>query len=637
MCGVCGLVRWKPGGRSLPRVLKIRSLLEHRGPDGIGVVEEGPVVLGATRLAIRGGREGQQPLRDPATGVVVVCNGEIDNHQTLRRWLRSEGRAPADGSDVAVLPDLYLEKGEELASALDGPFALAIWDPRKNQLLLARDRVGERPLFYLQREDEVLFATELSALAGELGRSPALDLEALTQYLRFGRFPSPASPFRAVRKVAPSEVVLFRANDRRNRRYWRWPVGNRPKVGPPSVEAFDEIFRGAVQRQTECDVDYGLFLSGGVDSSLVAAVARSLHPDRRLRAFTVRFDEPSYDESRAARDVAELLRLEPTVVRVEAQDFPVKIRELVRLVGEPLADPAWVPTALLAKRAAEDVKVVLVGEGGDEVFGGYPTYIGALLGRSYEQLPSPLRRGFRVLVEKWPPSDRKVTLSFLLKRFVQGERMDPLARHLLWTSSLSSTILERLGVPPPSGTAERSSGLEILDEIQRYDLENSLAEGLLTKADRASMGWALEPRAPFLDRNVLEFAAALETRDRVRGLRTKTFLKRYAIHYLPKAVVHRRKKGLSVPLSGWMRGPLRDWAHARLASGRLAAAGIETGPALELLEEHCRRRQDHGRALWTLLVLAEWLEWTEELGSTPVGVVEEPVAASASTSAPARR
>jgi asparagine synthase (glutamine-hydrolysing) len=596
----------------------MRDRLEHRGPDGIGVVEEGPAVLGATRLAVRGGREGGQPLRDPATGVVVVCNGEIDNHEALRDWLRSRGHHAADGSDVAVLPDLYLEKGEVIASELDGPFALAIWDPRKRQLLLGRDRVGERPLFYLEREEEVLFATELSAFADELSPSPALDPEALLHYLRFGRFPSPVSPFRSVRKVAPGEVVVFRANERRRLRYWRWPIGERPKTSTPSLEAFDEIFRSGVRRQTECDVDYGVFLSGGVDSSLVAAVARTLRPDRGLPAFTVRFDEPSYDESGAARQVAELLGLEPVVVPVEARDFPLEIRELVRLVGEPLADPAWVPTALLAKRAAEEVKMVLVGEGGDEIFGGYPAYIGALLGRGYERVPAPLRRAFAALVERWPPSDRKVAISFLLKRFVQGEGLDPLRRHLLWTSTIAPPLLERLGVRPLE-TAETeietaaSSGLEMLDEIQRYDLESYLAEGLLTKADRASMGFALEPRAPFLDRRVLEFAAGLRARDRVHGFRTKTFLKRYALRYLPREVVHRRKKGLSVPLSGWLRGPLHDWANERLASGLLGAAGVETRAAVELLDEHRRRRQDHGRALWSLLVLVEWLEWVEEL------------------------
>lgn len=622
MCGVCGIVSWGRSEGTLPRVLAIRARLEHRGPDGTGVVEEGGVGLAATRLAVRGGREGQQPLRDEATGVVAVCNGEIDNHLSLRAWLRSRGRSPAEGSDVAVLPDLYLEKGEGMPAELEGPFALAVWDPRQRQLLLARDRVGERPLFYVEREGEVLFATELSALAEELGPSPELDRDGLSHYLQFGRFAPPASPLRAVRKVAPSEVVVLRANETRSFRYWRWPIGAREATSAPSLDAFDAVFRDAVRRQTECDVDYGLFLSGGVDSSLVAAVARSLRPDRPLRAYTVRFDEPSYDESGAAGEVAALLGLERVVVRVSAEDFPKKIRELVRLVGEPLADPAWVPTALLAERAARDLKVVLVGEGGDEVFGGYPTYIGALLSRRYESLPAPVRRAFAAVVEKWPPSDRKVTLSFLLKRFVQGEGMSALARHRVWTSTLSPALLDRLGVPPvPAPEAE--DGLGLLDEIQRYDLESSLAEGLLTKADRASMGFALEPRAPFLDRGVLENAAELPPHERVRGIRTKVFLKRYALRYLPRAVVYRRKKGLSVPLSSWLREPLLDWARERLGSGRLEAVGIETRPALELLEEHRERRQDHGRALWSLLVLAEWLEWRDGMASGVASRVAE--------------
>lgn len=625
MCGVCGVVSWKRNAGALARVLGMRAHLEHRGPDGTGILEEDGVALAATRLAIRGGREGQQPLKDAASGVIVVCNGEIDNHQPIREWLRSRGRSPADGSDVAILPDLYLEKGEDLAAELEGAFALAVWDPRYNQLLLARDRTGERPLFYVEREGEVVFATELSALAGELGPEPELDRDAIAYYLRFGRFAPPASPFRAARKVAPGEVVVFRSNDRRERRYWRWSIGVGPRTADPSHSVFDGIFREAVRRQTECDVDYGVFLSGGVDSSLVAAVARDLRPDRPLRAFTVSFDEPSYDESGAAGEVAELLRLERVVVRVQASDFPTKIRELVRLVGEPLADPAWVPTALLAERAAKDLKVVLVGEGGDEVFGGYPTYIGALFSRRYERLPSPLRRAFRAIVEKWPPSDRKVTLSFLLKRFVQGEGMPPLARHLLWTSTLSPDLLDRLGVPPVPAP-KMDSELELLDEIQRYDLESYLAEGLLTKADRASMGWALEPRAPFLDRGVLEFAAGLEPRDRVRGTETKVFLKRYALRYLPKSVVHRRKKGLSVPLSSWLRDPLHDWAYERLRSGRLEAAGIETAPVVELLEEHRKRLEDHGRALWALLVLSEWLEWREGLRAPAASMDTEAMA-----------
>ena len=377
----------------------------------------------------------------------------------------------------------------------------------------------------------------------------------------------------------------------------------------PSLEEFDGIFREAVRRQTDVDVPYGAFLSGGVDSSLVAAVARSVRPDFNLKTYTLRFSEESYDEGVFAEKVAKTLGVESVTVWVRPESFSTGIAELVSLVGEPLADPAWIPTALLARRAAQDVKLALVGEGGDELFGGYPTYIGARTAEYYAGLPRPLKATIKAAVEAWPPSEKKVTISYVLKRFVQGAEMDGVARHLLWTSNLSPALLERLGVPKPSAPpVDRSVG-SLLDIIQQNDLETSLAEGLLTKADRASMRSALELRTPFLDQSVMEFAATLPAEQRVRRLTTKVFLKRYALRYLSPSIVYRRKRGLSVPLAGWLRGPLAEWAESRLRSDLLASVGINQRACVELFEEHCRRRTDHARALWTLIVLSEWLTW----------------------------
>jgi asparagine synthase (glutamine-hydrolysing) len=286
--------------------------------------------------------------------------------------------------------------------------------------------------------------------------------------------------------------------------------------------------------------------------------------------------------------------------------LPDTLAELVCAVGEPLADPAWVPTAILAKRAAADVKLTLVGEGADELFGGYPTYIGATLAESYLSLPRIVRAAIRFIVLRWPGSDRKVPVSYLLKRFVAGAELDAIERHLLWTSAITPDLLARLGVT----IAERGQSVlrePLLDVVQRLDLETALAEGLLTKADRASMRSALELRAPFLDQTILEFAATLPPEERVHGLRSKTFLKRFARRYLPPWVVERRKRGLSVPLARWLRGPLRPWAEARLGTRRLGAAGIDPDAALTLLDEHGRRRANHARPLWSLIVLSEWL------------------------------
>ncbi|MCA9729417.1 MAG: asparagine synthase (glutamine-hydrolyzing), partial [Candidatus Eisenbacteria bacterium] len=561
MCGVCGVVtgnRVDDGVRA--RVEAMTRLLRHRGPDDTGVIGDARAVLGSNRLAIRGDDTGHQPLVDPETGVIVVCNGEIDNHQEIRDLLRERGRETIGSSDVSILPGLYLERGEDFVEELRGTFAVAVWDPRDGKLLLARDPAGERPLFYREAPGEVAFATELSALVSACSDARSLDPDALAGYLQFGCFQAPRSPFARIRKVAPAERICFwlpTSADRRvesiRKRFWRWPVGSVPKR-EADLNAFDPVFREAVRRQTACDVDFGLFLSGGVDSSLIAAVARSLHPGAKLPAFTLRFDQPSYDEGGAATEVASRFALVMHEVWVRAEHFPQRIRELVRLVGEPLADPAWVPVSLLAQRAAQEVKLVLGGEGGDEIFGGYPTYPGALLARGYERWPGFVRRMTAGFVRRWPDSDRKVTVSFLLKRFVDGAGMEPVARHLLWTSNLAPGLLQRLGIEPLP--TEPTSPGEMLDVLQRHDLETTLAEGLLTKSDRAAMGWALESRAPFLDREVMEFAATLPPRERVDRLQTKPFLKRYALRYLPRAIVHRRKRGLSVPLSAWLRGPL---------------------------------------------------------------------------------
>jgi len=610
VCGICGIVSL--AGRAsvdaqCVRVERMVAALLHRGPDGADVAERGAATLGAVRLAIRGLDDGRQPIVDSELGVVVACNGEIDNHRELRAWLAERGYDVTSATDIAVLPALYRALGDSFVERLVGAFAIALWDERDGRLLLARDGAGERHLFYVVGDGEARFATELAALASDPCRSLGLDVPALSGFLRYGYFAAPFSPLAGVRKVAPGQLVALGGDSRVARRYWRWPMTTTRKA-VPSLDRFDEVFREAVRRQSDVDVPYGVFLSGGVDSSLVAAVARRIRPDYPLKAFTVRFAEASYDEGSDAEHVAERLGLPCVPVWVAPEALPAALTELVRRVGEPLADPAWLPTALLARRASQEVKLALIGEGADELFGGYPTYIGAQVSASYARLPALLRSLLARAVRRWPVSDKKVTVSFLLKKFVDGAGLEGVARHLLWTSNISPALLERLGVPPCAPRAAES-GDTLLDVLQHDDFEYPLAEGLLVKGDRAAMASALELRAPFLDRDVVEFAATIPVRERVRGLQTKVFLKRFASRYLPRAITHRRKRGLSVPLSRWLREPLAEWASARLGSDYLELAGLDRQVALALLAEHRSRRADHARALWTLIVLSEWLEW----------------------------
>ena len=612
MCGICGIVAFGDAASAGDRRARVDAMilaLRHRGPDALGHDGDARARLGIARLAIRGISEGSQPVRDPETGVTVVCNGEIDNHDELRLWLQAHGRNAPEGADVAVLPGLYLELGAAFVDRLVGAFAIAVWDPRSATLLLARDRAGERSLYYRIGADEAAFASELAALSAAAGES-VLDGGALRHFLQYGYFAGGSTPFGAIGQVGPAEVLTLDAAGLTRRHYWRWT----PKVrhdADISEAAFDAIFRQAVARQSEVDVDHGIFLSGGVDSSLIAAVASDIRPGKKIKAYTLRFAEDSFDEGSWAARVADTLGLEPVPVEVSADAFPAALADLIEHCGEPLADPAWIPTALLAKRASQDVKVALVGEGADELFGGYPTYIGALAARHYGRVPAPLRAAFQEIVRRWPVSDKKVAISYLVKRFAEAAELDSVARHRAWTSAIPPQLLRRLGIEPLPGrpSEEPMPGEGVLDAVQRHDFERSLAEGLLTKADRAGMRWAVETRAPYLDVSVMEFAAALPERERVRGFTTKAFLKRYAERYLPKEIVHRRKRGLSVPLNRWLRGPLRDWAEARLTSPLLLAEGVDRAAAAALLEEHCAGRADHARALWTLIVATEWLAW----------------------------
>ena len=615
MCGICGVVGLTPQGSAVPfrrRAAASLERLRHRGPDEMNLASCGEGAIGATRLAIRGLESGSQPVVDPKTGIVVACNGEIDNHRELRAWLNGRGHVIPQETDIAVIPALYLEHGDAFPEHLIGAFAVAVWDPRAPRVVLARDRAGEKPLFFTVRGDEVVFASELAGLASDLDLPLEIDTEAIAGYLQRGCFIAPSTPFKGVSRVKPGEVVTITSGEIRARRYWslRFAAG---REAPPDEDAFDRVFRAAVARQSDVAVPCGVFLSGGLDSSLVTAIARSVSPDRPLTAYTVRFAEATYDEGDVASRAASELGVSWQTVTLGAADVRGEIEKLVSVSGEPLADPAWMPASMLSRRAVNDVRMVMVGEGADELFGGYPTYIGALLADRYSRWPRPARSAIASAVRALPVSDKKVTISYLLKRFVDGNDFTGLARHLVWTSQIPPPLLRRLGVPDPIRLETRAAQGHILDVIQQNDFETTLAEGLLTKADRAGMGCALELRAPFLDVGVMDYAASLPPASRVSGITTKVFLKRFARRYLSDALVDNRKRGLSVPLASWLRGPLHDWTRSLLASPRLADVGIDPKAAVSILGEHRARTADRARAVWTIVVLSIWLDWLAEI------------------------
>lgn len=612
MCGICGIVNLD-GSNRLAHGVRARAeamlhAMRHRGPDGEACLVRGNVVMASNRLAIRGTDQPQPPLLEHDATIIAACNGEIDNHRELRASLAACGQG-LPSTDVAVVAPLYIEQGLDFVEKLRGAFALAVWDRGAQRLILARDRAGERHLFYAVRGHRVLFASELAALTAALAEETEPDPEGLAHYLRSGYCASPASPVKGIRKVAPGGIVVIDANGVCARRWWSLPAG--PVQAKPSLETFDGIMRDAVARQSDVDVDYGVLLSGGVDSALVTALLRNVRPSRSLSAYSIRFAEASFDEGEVAQRVARDFGCSFVPVTVTPEDFPQHLRTLIAATGELIADPAWIAVSKVTERAAKDVRMLFGGEGADELFGGYPTYLGARWAPHYARLPGWTRDLLRRLVNAWPVTDRKVAVSFLLKRFVEEQSVDGLARHVAWTASIAPERLRGLGIEPPPEYNE-SDTATLLDAVQRYDFTHILPDAFLAKADRGAMLHGVEIRTPFLDQRVIEFAASLSVRERVCGLATKVFLKRHATKYLPEQIVNRRKRGLSVPLSTWLRGPLHEWARSRLQNDGLTQAGIDTKAALSLLAEHERRHADHARAIWTLVVLSEWLDWLHE-------------------------
>ena len=603
MCGIYGMVSAVP--LRFPDVLeRMGEALRHRGPDGSALLSDTNARIGTERLRIIDLHErADQPFASPDGAVWLEANGEIYNARELRA--RYPDYPYRSHSDVETILPLYLEHGEKAVDMLDGMFGLAIWDSRTQTLLLARDRAGEKPLFYARIGNEVLFASEVQCLLRHPEISRALDDVAISDYLALGYVPEPRTAFAAIRRVPAGTFMRFSGAGEETIRYWDpESFAIQPRDANDAVVELQRLVEEAVTKQVMADVPVGVFISGGLDSSILATLASKNIGVDKVHTFSARFAEASYDESEDAAVLAKMMHTRFVPVRTDEEALLEALQNVTTRVAEPLADPAILPTFLLARAAREHVKVILSGEGADELFGGYPTYLGHKIAPYYDALPSFARTALRRIAFALPASGKKVTLEYLLKRFVNDAERPWIERHLRWFGT---------GLPSPLPSPRtRGEGTEALAGAMLLDYQSYLRDNLLVKVDRATMLSSVEARAPYLDRFVTAFALSLPPELRVKGLTTKWILKRAAEKWIPKDVIYRRKRGLSVPIAGWMNHGLRAEVDRLLAPERLRAQGfVDERVVTALLEEHRSGEANHAKPLWAVIVLQYWLEnWT---------------------------
>jgi asparagine synthase (glutamine-hydrolysing) len=620
MCGIVGQAR--RGGATVRREL-IDSMcvaLEHRGPDSRGVHVSAGAGLGIQRLRVIDLATGDQPIYNEDGTVAVVLNGEIYNYRELRQRLERAGHTFRTQGDTEAIVHLYEEEGPDCVQSLHGMFGLAIWDSRLRRLVIARDRVGKKPLFYCERDGAISFASELNALMQDPEVPRELDREALDHYLTYLYVPAPYSAFRGVRKLPPATTLVWHDGKTTLKRYWQLDYSHKREVKDVRElhEEIRDAVRSAVRKRLVADVPLGAFLSGGIDSSAVVA-AMAMESSDPIKTFTIGFEHESFNELPHAREIAQLFGTEhhEFVVRADAVSLLPKI---VRHYGEPFADSSAIPSFYLAEMTRRHVTVALNGDGGDESFAGYPRYVANSVAGRLDALPLFLRRAAASAGGRLPANGdvrsvlnraRRLSRSMALHpgqrfgRYVACFAPDQRAR--LYTEELAASVAgvdpERIVVDAWDG----ASGEAALDKMLEVDATTYLPGDLLVKMDIATMAYALEARSPLLDHEVMELAASIPAELKLRGRQKKALFRDALREWLPDSVLDRRKQGFSVPGAAWFRGELRDYAREVLLDpGALSRGYFRPAEVSGLLERHAAGRADESPRIWALLMLELW-------------------------------
>ncbi len=595
----------------------------HRGPNSEGLWLNDTVALGMRRLSVIDLETGDQPVFNEDRSVVVMMNGELYNYREVRGELEKKGHKFVTKSDTEVLPHLYDEYGEGMVDHLNGMYAFSLWDTRRKKLIIARDRFGEKPLYYGVFDSKMLYASEPKAILAHPSVKPELNLDALRQYLSYDYVPAPNSIYKGILKLPAAHMITVDHGEVKIRRYWNQTFqkpNSRPTIESAASDLKD-LLSDSVRMRLVADVPLGILLSGGIDSSTVAAFAVK-HATERVKTFSIGFEEDSFDETKYARQVAKHLNTEHYEEKLSATTAGDLISEIGTWLDEPISDGSLIPTFLLAQFVRKHVTVALGGDGGDEIFAGYPMYYAHKVAKTYHSVPKFLRSVLiEPVVRALPVSTKNMSFDYKAKRFVRSANLDSVERHHSWFGSFSADEQMRLLTPEILGASDDDiyrgpremlalcDATDEIEQMQFLDMNYYMAEDILTKVDRAAMAVSLETRAPFLDPRVAQFAACLPVEYKLKGNNGKYILKKAVKDLLPQTILNRPKKGFGIPIAQWLKGRLNPLMRDLLSPERLLNQGLfESGFVQTMIREHETGKETHHKQLWTLIVFQLWYD-----------------------------
>ncbi len=599
--------------------------LRHRGPDGEGAWVDGAVAFGHRRLKIIDlSDNARQPMSNRDGSIWITFNGEIYNYQDHISALKQKGYQFKSTSDTEIILHLYEEHGIDCLKHLNGMFAFAIWDKRKNEGYLVRDRLGIKPLHYIEVNRKLIFASEIKAILKHPDVSREVDFQSLGQYLSFDYVPAPNTILRNVKKLEPGHCLKIKQGSVESIQYWSVSYSDpiEKKSAAEYAEALLDVLKRSVRRHLISDVPLGAFLSGGIDSSSICVLMRELGVSK-IKTFHIGFEEESFDETKYARQVAAYLGTEHHSEILSVTKARDLIPDMMDFLDEPFGDASFLPTLLLSQFTKKHVTVSLSGDGGDEIFAGYPTYQAHSVARSLGWIPKSVWQLMRGLTSQLPVSDENLSTDYKLKKFIDGmEEENMIARHYRWLGSfdpksqadlLSADVCAALGAFDPYQIAKEYGSVtrpeDWLGRLLHCDQRFYLQDNMLVKIDRATMAASLEGRVPFLDHEVVEFATKLPSNLKLNGLITKYILKKTMKHHLPDAIINRKKKGFGIPVAKWFKAELKPFLKAIFEPAKIKREGFLNPAAVsKLLSEHFEGKFDHRKQIYTLLNFELWLE-----------------------------